>query len=114
MEKRRLIAIGVKGDRPPSDMLPGTCWIPLDETGGTLLFGLPERAEDDAERALRFASSKRDQKTRLSVKEIDVHLDGEQPKIDWEKEFTEDLRILREGDILVAAPLAKIYDRLFL
>lgn len=114
MERKHLIAVGVEG---PAQMIVATgdpVWVPTDSTKGTLLFGLKERKENDAENALRFAANQVSSEHRFIVKDVQVDVDQTQAHLNWQNEFGKDSKHLERGDVLVSPNLARVYERLFL
>ncbi len=115
MERKKIVAIGVEGGTSP--VLPsgeGALWVQGEGNRGSILFGLSERSEDDALRALRTATANLSNGLRQSIKEITIHIDGTTIDFSWPETFGTELRKLHNGEAIVSPSLAKIYDRMFL
>ncbi len=115
MERKRIIAVGVEG---PTDRLilgEDVQWVEEKPGRGAILFGLPRRSEDDAERALRTAGQHLNDNFRLSVQEAAVVVgSSKEPDVAWKEVFPEETKLLQDGEAIVSPNLARLYERLFL
>lgn len=113
MERKRLFVLGVDGAPPKENVPSDVVWASSGPKGGAFVFGTKERAEDDAERALRFALTFTESPHRATVKYVNVEIEAGKVSLDWEKEIQPELKRVEPGEISVSSDLAKVYERVF-